>query len=517
MNRNLILAFALSFLVYIGWFMWAEKNKPVPAKVAAEATSAANPAVNEIPEAAATKSLSPMPSAQTAKLDLSPIPFTCGKAEIELNRMGAAISSFKYNGPVNQAELVLKPEPGFFATMPGVYFNLAKQEGNIFRFEAELSKGVGIKKTYAFGENGLGSIEVTVKNSLASAVEIPEWGFNFGPGIGTVESEVKENPKEWKTVYAYKKEGNKHATVERIKKTDDTPKGPWLWAGIENRYFLAALIPDKWPFRDLKFSEEKTAKEERPSLLAYANPTVINGGEEKTWTFSFYFGPKDYRTLQALGHELDRSVEFGFFSVLGKLAMKVLYFNYGFTKNYGWSIVLLTLLVQLILLPFTIKSAKSMMLMKKIQPEMQHLQQKYKKDPQRLNQEMFDLYKRHKVNPLGGCIPMLFQIPVFFALFTALRNSWSLHGAPWIFWIHDLSSKDPYYILPILNGALMFLQQKLTMSSDENNPQMAVLKWMPLIFTFMFLTFPSGLVVYWIISSVINIAQQYWMKKTLKA
>ena len=111
---------------------------------------------------------------------------------------------------------------------------------------------------------------------------------------------------------------------------------------------------------------------------------------------------------------------------------------------------------------------------------------------------------------------MLFQIPVFFALFTALRNSWDLHGAPWILWIHDLSAKDPYYVLPLLMGALMFFQQKMTMS-DDNNPQMAVLKWMPVIFTFMFLTFPSGLVLYWTVSSIISFIQQVWLKKKLKA
>lgn len=523
MNRNLVLAFALSFGVYAGWLLWVEKKypnankKPVAATAPAQVGTPGKPQVTPVATIGATPSGGAVkPAEQTEVKQDAPIAFTCGKADIELSRYGAAIKSFRYRGPVNTAQLIPDSDPGFFATMPGVYFNLASQEQNRFKFEAELTKGVGVAKTYVFSENGLGEIEIAITNTLKTAIEVPDWGMNFGPGLGTVESEEKENPKLWKTVYAVHRDGKKHATVEHIKSEEKTPKEPWIWAGIENRYFLAAVLPQQWPYYSIKFSEKKIAKTEAPSIEVTAPAMVVNPGETKTFKLAFYFGPKDYRRLQALGHELDRSVEFGFFTTLGKLAMKTLYFNHSFTGNFGWSIVILTLMVQLILLPFTIKSTKSMMEMKKIQPELQRLQDKYKKDPQRLNMEMMELYKRHNVNPLGGCLPMLFQIPVFFALFTALRNSWDLHGAPWILWIHDLSAKDPYYVLPLLMGALMFFQQKMTMS-DDNNPQMAVLKWMPVIFTFMFLTFPSGLVLYWTVSSIISFIQQVWLKKKLKA
>ena len=155
-----------------------------------------------------------------------------------------------------------------------------------------------------------------------------------------------------------------------------------------------------------------------------------------------------------------------------------------------------------------------MIIMKKVQPELQKLQQKYKNDKQRLNQEMMELYKKHGANPFGGCLPMLLQIPVFFALFTLLRNLWDLHGAPFIFWIHDLSAKDPYYVLPIVMGGIMFFQQKNSMTGGDPS-QTAVMKWMPVIFTFMFLSFPSGLVLYWLTSSIIGFAQQKYIQKKM--
>ncbi|MDD4005173.1 MAG: membrane protein insertase YidC [Elusimicrobiaceae bacterium] len=521
MNKNLVLAFTLSFAVYAGWLYWVEKKYPNAHKkpaVTAPAQAGANGKPQISPVAAPAAKNAPVKQVQPVSQEQQdmPVAYTSGKADFEFSHYGAAIKSCRYRGPVNTAQLIPNSNPGFFATMPGVYFNLAGQENNRFRFEAALAQGVGMTKTYAFSEEGLGELEISISNSLKTAVEVPDWGINFGPGIGTVESEEKENTKLWQTACAIHREGKKHAVVENIKSEEKTPKEPWVWAGIENRYFLAALIPQQWPYHSIKFSEQKIENTKTPSIEVTAPAMVINPGETKSWKFSFYFGPKDYRKLQLLGHELDRSVEFGFFTTLGKLAMKVLYFNHGFTGNYGWSIVILTLLVQLILMPFTIKSNKSMMEMKKIQPELQKLQEKYKKDPQRLNMEMLELYKKHKVNPLGGCLPMLFQIPVFFALFTALRNSWDLHGAPWIFWIHDMSAKDPFYVLPLIMGALMFFQQKMTMAND-NNPQMAVLKWMPVIFTFMFLTFPSGLVLYWTTSSIVSFIQQIWLKKTMSA
>ncbi|HOX23889.1 MAG TPA: membrane protein insertase YidC, partial [Elusimicrobiales bacterium] len=156
---------------------------------------------------------------------------------------------------------------------------------------------------------------------------------------------------------------------------------------------------------------------------------------------------------------------------------------------------------------------KANVLMRKLQPELKAIQDKYKSNPQKLNEEMLALYKRHGANPLGGCLPMLLQIPVFFALFTALRNSWDLHGAPFVLWIRDLSYKDPYYVLPLTMGAIMFLQQRRSAMPGMDPTQQMMMQWMPLIFTFMFLNFPSGLVLYWLLGSVVGFFVQIELQK----
>ena len=240
----------------------------------------------------------------------------------------------------------------------------------------------------------------------------------------------------------------------------------------------------------------------------------LKPGEKRVWDMQFYIGPKNYSKLKAIGHGLDRSVDFGFFSPLAKLANSSLVYFHKITGNYGAAIIILSVLIQLMLTPLSLKSYKAMAVMKKIQPEMQSIQKRYKEDPKRMNAEVMDLYKRHGTNPLGGCLPMLLQIPVFFALFTALRNSWDLHGAPFIFWVKDLSAKDPFYVMPIVMGGIMFLQQNLNPQTSDPS-QAAMMKWMPVIFTFMFLTFPSGLVLYWLINSTWGFAQTMYLQKKM--
>ncbi|MBD3271461.1 MAG: membrane protein insertase YidC, partial [Elusimicrobia bacterium] len=197
-------------------------------------------------------------------------------------------------------------------------------------------------------------------------------------------------------------------------------------------------------------------------------------------------------------------------------ALNTLYFFKGITGNYGWSIILLTMCLQVILFPLTMKSFKASMAMKKLQPHIKQIQAKYKEDPKRLNVEMMNLYKSTGTNPFGGCLPMLFQIPIFWALFTTLRNAFELRGAPFIFWIKDLSVHDPFYVLPILMGIAMLVQQRLVSVSAD--PQQArMMMFMPIIFTFFFLKFPAGLVLYWFTNSILTmIGQLLIMKKEAK-
>ena len=192
--------------------------------------------------------------------------------------------------------------------------------------------------------------------------------------------------------------------------------------------------------------------------------------------------------------------------------MVVLKFFYGFIGNYGFAVILLTVCIKLIFWPLTQKSYKSMKGMQKLQPEMKKMREKHGKDKQKLNQEMMSFYKDNKVNPLGGCLPMVIQIPVFFALYRVLLGSIELRHAPFMLWITDLSAKDPYYVTPLIMGVTMFLQQKMT-PTNMDPTQAKIMLMMPVVFTFMFLNFPSGLVLYWLTNNLLTILQQYLIKR----
>ncbi|WP_321371232.1 membrane protein insertase YidC [uncultured Desulfuromusa sp.] len=192
--------------------------------------------------------------------------------------------------------------------------------------------------------------------------------------------------------------------------------------------------------------------------------------------------------------------------------MVVLKFFYNYLGNYGFAIILLTVCIKLIFWPLTQKSYKSMKGMQKLQPEMKKLREKYGSDKQKLNQEMMSFYKENKVNPMGGCLPMIIQIPVFFALYRVLLGSIELRHAPFMLWITDLSAKDPYYVTPLIMGVTMFLQQKMT-PTNMDPTQEKIMLMMPVVFTFMFLNFPAGLVLYWLTNNLLTILQQYLIRR----
>jgi YidC/Oxa1 family membrane protein insertase len=224
-------------------------------------------------------------------------------------------------------------------------------------------------------------------------------------------------------------------------------------------------------------------------------------------------GPKEYDLLISLKTGLEESIEFGWFSFLAKPLLVVLNFFQRYLNNYGIAIVLITVIIKVIFYPLSTYSMKSMKEMQKIQPQMAALKGKYKNDKEKQNREMMDLYKRHKINPLSGCLPMVLQIPVFIALYEVLYVAIELRHTPLFLWITDLSAKDPYYVTPVIMGVTMFIQQKMTPTTiDPTQAKMMLL--MPVIFTFMFLSFPSGLVIYWLINNVLSIAQQYYIQRS---
>ncbi|RTZ93484.1 MAG: membrane protein insertase YidC [Deltaproteobacteria bacterium] len=299
---------------------------------------------------------------------------------------------------------------------------------------------------------------------------------------------------------------------KKLKKIEKpvTVEGKIGWVALSEKYFVTLMAPESNAFNQVILTNRSNALD--ADLTATA--VVLDPGKTQHFKFRLYNGPKLLARLKHFGKDAEKVIDYGWFGIIARPLMQFLNFTNKYTHNYGIDIILLTILIKIIFWPLTHKSYKSMADMQKIQPLMQKLREKYKDDKERLNQEMMRLYKQHKVNPLGGCLPMLLQIPVFFALYKALLDSVELRHAPFWWWIQDLSAKDPYYITPIIMGLTMLIQQKMTPSTGD--PKMAkMMLIMPIVFTFMFLNFPSGLVIYWLVNNVLSIGQQFYTNRKL--
>jgi YidC/Oxa1 family membrane protein insertase len=282
------------------------------------------------------------------------------------------------------------------------------------------------------------------------------------------------------------------------------------WGGFESKYFIAALIPQNPSLTTFRMAKD-SSNLVTVSLVGPKN--LIPPGQTGDFNYNLYLGPKDYSLLKEQNVGLENAIDFG--DWLKWLAIPLLVslkFLYGYVHNYGLAIIVLTILIKLIFWPLGNKSYKSMKEMQKLQPKMAALREKYKDDKARLSQESMALYKTHKVNPLGGCLPMIVQIPVFFGLYKSLLYAIELRHSPFFWWIQDLSAKDPYYITPIVMGATMFMQQKMT-PTGADPMQAKIMLFLPVIFTFMFLSFPSGLVIYWLFNNIISIGQQVYINR----
>ena len=285
-------------------------------------------------------------------------------------------------------------------------------------------------------------------------------------------------------------------------------------------YFLSAVLPGETNNVTVKGLLQKTvyrtAVEEPENLLA--------PGQEKELTVSYWLGPKDRTQLQAVSDQLAKSIDLGMFSIIAKGLLWLLEFFHKYVHNWGVAIILLTIVIKAVFWPLTAKSYASMEKMKKLQPMMTAIREKYKDNKELMNKEVMALYKTYGVNPASGCVPILIQLPVFFGLYQALLTSIELRHAPFIMylpftdklWLADLSAKDPYYITPVIMGLTMFLQQR--MSPPATDPtQQKIMMFLPLIFTVLFLGFPSGLVIYWLVNNILSIFQQWLMMRKNKA
>jgi YidC/Oxa1 family membrane protein insertase len=283
------------------------------------------------------------------------------------------------------------------------------------------------------------------------------------------------------------------------------------WTGFADKYFLNALLSSNNSIASLSLLDSNGLLEQR-----ITSPRItLNPAQSATVIYRFYVGPKEIDILKSVGDHLEQSIDLGWFAAIAMPMLHTLKLLNRYLHNYGLAIIVITVVLKSLFFPLTHKSYKSMKEMQKLQPKMQELKDKFKDDRDGMNRAVMELYKTHKVNPLGGCLPMVVQIPVFFALYKALMFSIELRHAPFYFWLQDLSAKDPYYITPIIMGVTMFIQQKMT-PTNMDPVQAKMMLALPVVFTFMFLNFPSGLVLYWLVNNILTIAQQSYINKSLR-
>ncbi len=315
--------------------------------------------------------------------------------------------------------------------------------------------------------------------------------------------------------------------VEQVKTDDIKDKniynGELKWIAVQDRYFMSCIIPESAVTASMRlFLDEDNVLENQ-----FVQPeSIINPGTQRTFGFHLFMGPRSTKVVKEIGYDLDKAINFGMFDFLAKPCLWIMNYIYDhIISNYGIAIIVLTIFTKILLWPLGKKSYKSMNEMKKIQPLVMEIREKYKGDKKKMNEATMALYKTYKVNPVGGCLPMVLQIPVFFALYRMLYEAIELRHAPFFGWINDLSAPDRLFdfgfsipfmqppfgipVLTIIMGGTMFLQQKISPAMGDPS-QAKIMMLMPIVFTVIFINFSSGLVLYWLVNNVLSIAQQYY-------
>lgn len=385
------------------------------------------------------------------------------------------------------------------------------------------SNDIELIKTISLANDSyLAEVSFDIKNlttrplELAAGLEFS--GVNLPQKKGGFLSFLKQTPSDNKIpVYYLDGKVHRESNVAKIGE-EATKKGQVLWSGLESRYFLGAVIP-RVQGEGMAVEFGSSVVPEAPlgtnALWAGAKlPKIsIPSGDTVKSGFSVYVGPKEMERLKVAQVKLEEAIDYGWFTVVAIPILYLLKFFYNIVHNYGIAIILLTIFVKLLLHPINVKSLKSMKAMQQLQPKLKELQKKYANDKQRLNQEMMQMYRSHKVNPMGGCLPMLLQFPIYIALYKVLWNSIELYHAPFFWFYRDLSAPDPYFITPILLGVFMVLQQKLMPSTSADPAQQKMMMIMPIMFSVFMLFLPVGLVIYILINTAMSVTQQNMYNK----
>lgn len=537
MEKRTVLAIVMMFIVILLWSILFAP--PPPTELPPEERVAEEPRRSEperrAPEPVAPKPAEPMAPAKEIQVDT-------GVAQLVLSGRGAGIRSVSlldYRESLEDGALPVEIAPvnglsgipletrlvrqGRTESLKQVTFDVSttndirlsegEPEASV-TFRGEMADGTVVHRTYRF-QHGNYAFEVETRLEGNTPRDGDTMTLLWGPGLLPQEEEKNSQRGQTGTLprmYVGGKinEKNPGEINEEVIQT-----GPVGWAALGDTYFSAVLLPEA------PVAEAAIVRRVRDDALEVGvRAPLLNGG----MISRVYVGPKSFQLLEAVDPSLGKLIDLGFFSVMAKPMLRVLVWVNNFVQNYGITIILVTVLIKILLWPLTQTSYKSMKGMQKLQPKMKELQAMYKDDKQGLNRAMMDLYKEQKVNPLGGCLPMLLQIPFFFAFYNALLYSIELRHAPFVCWdttvfwlgrgICDLSTYDPSYITPLLMGASMFLQQRMTPMTTADPMQARMMQFMPLMFLFFFLWAPAGLVIYWLVNNLLSIAQQTLINRT---
>lgn len=520
-----LIAVAAVAIVYFGWQSYLQKKYPGYGQVQSEQTT--TEPQEKITADESAKSVKPSgvdtKSEVMASSEEKTFSFSDEKVSFVLSSQGMGLKDFtitgyqdkvdKANIKIGNSELGGLFEMRWPGTTRGLNFHLTEQAPGHFIGTAQVGETT-IKRELKYNKDNSSfsnTIWITnpgdeVKNGFSlvipDKIHVPESSSILFPSYEHQDFFISHN-------------GGKKETVNFSNAKDNVSEvfPTTSLVSVSSQYFAAAILDKSEVIPEVRISSEYQARNALAELVY--KPVQLK--PEMMFTGVFYAGPKAIDLLKAVDPELADIIDFGFFGFIARPLLYIMKAFHSVVGNWGFAIILLTLLVRLCVLPFNIMSMRSMKAMQKVQPLIQSIREKYKEDPMRLNQEMMAVMKQNGANPMGGCLPMLLQIPIFFALYRVIGSSIELYNSPFIFWINDLSSHDKFYVLPVVSAIVMYLQQKMTPSTMDPT-QAKIMAFMPVVFSLFMLQLPSGLTLYMAVSTLFGVIQQYLiMRDTKKA
>lgn len=540
-NRRLILLFVFCFSLIMLWQNWKAYNQPKVPPTATAASAAQTPALSGIPAApqvSAPAAVPVTPPAVPAIASHEKLVLTTDLFKATFSGTGGdmeRLELLKHRDHTDKKQnlVLFDVRHQYFAQSGLIGEGLPNHRSNFrisgptemaegvnevkVRLTAEAVDGVKAAKVYTF-KRGSYLIDVAWEIENGSQKVITPHAYfqlqrdDVAPAGESSMVSTFTGPAVYSEAEKYQKVEFKDIAKDKAKFAKKADNG---WLAMVQHYFVAAWVPKAPQMRENYMrSVDAAGKPLFQAGLIVPMATVAPGGKTG-YALSLYAGPQEQAVLKQIAPGLDLVVDYGWLTVVAAPIFWVLQWIHKLVGNWGWAIVILTIGIKLIFYPLSAASYRSMAKMKNLTPRMMALKERYGDDRQRLNQEMMNLYKVEKVNPLGGCLPILVQIPVFIALYWVLLGAVEMRDAPWILWIKDLSASDPYYILPIIMIVSMVLQSKLN-PTPPDPVQAKVMQIMPFAFGFMFLFFPAGLVLYWVVNNILSIAQQWQITRMIE-